>query len=96
MIAQDHIYEIAAPLLVGKLIPLLAEQYDAAVACHGAYIDLLREQEKYGRGRRPAPYVCLKHRLALSQKSFWRRSGVMLDHSMILSTESGNQLSKCG
>ena len=39
------------------------------------------------------PYVCLKQRLALSQNSFWRIAGVMLDQSMILSTESGNQLS---
>ena len=38
-------------------------------------------------------HVCLKQRLALSQKSFWRTSGVMLDQSMILSIESGNQLS---
>jgi len=38
-------------------------------------------------------YVSLKQRQALSQKSFWRAAGPMLDHAMILSIESGNQLS---
>jgi hypothetical protein len=36
----------APPLLIADLIPVLAKQYEAAVNCHQAYIQLIREQHE--------------------------------------------------
>ena len=41
-------------------------------------------------------YVCLKNRLALSQRSFLRVSGPRLDQARMLSIELGNWHSECG
>jgi hypothetical protein len=44
--ANSFVYKLydARPLRIGDLIPLLAEQYQAAVDCYRAYIELVREQ----------------------------------------------------
>jgi hypothetical protein len=36
----------APPLLIADLIPLLGAQYDAALHCFDAYIELVKEQYK--------------------------------------------------
>jgi hypothetical protein len=41
-------------------------------------------------------YVCLKKRLALSQRSFFWVSGVRVDQARMLSIEFGNWHSECG
>jgi hypothetical protein len=45
---KSLVYRIvdAPPLLIGDLTPVLAVQYEAAVDCYDAYVELVREQRE--------------------------------------------------
>src|SRR5262249_8340300 len=43
---SSYVISDAPPLLIADLIPLLGAQYDAALNCFDAYIELVKEQYK--------------------------------------------------